>query len=393
MSLLESVRLALEGIMASKLRSFLTTLGIVIGIAAVITVVAIGQGGRQLLIGEMENLGTNLFAVYVDWRETDTTGTEFQVRDVAVIKELVPEVQHLAPLSSAMDQIRGSTKQMNAQVIGTTADLGPVRNLKLADGRFLKPEDDAGGRRVAVIEEDFAREIFGRQEPLGQKIIIRNTSFLVVGVLTSETSMFSFGTGKTVYVPHRAWSEVFNSRQVNQLEGTAVSRELVPEAMQKTVTILERRHGAPDRYTSVSLDQQMEVAKRITGIMTLVVGAVAGISLFVGGIGVMNIMLVSVTERVREIGVRMAVGARRKDILAQFLIESVVLCLIGGAIGMMLGIGGAFLVAKIANWPPLVAPSTVIIAVLFSALVGVLSGLWPANKAAQLDPIEALRRE
>ncbi|MBU4533703.1 MAG: ABC transporter permease [Firmicutes bacterium] len=393
MSLLESVRLALEGIMASKLRSFLTTLGIVIGIAAVITVVAIGQGGRQLLIGEMENLGTNLFAVYVDWRETDTTGTEFQVRDVAVIKELVPEVQHLAPLSSAMDQIRGSTKQMIAQVIGTTADLGPVRNLKLADGRFLKPEDDAGGRRVAVIEEDFAREIFGRQEPLGQKIIIRNTSFLVVGVLTSETSMFSFGTGKTVYVPHRAWSEVFNSRQVNQLEGTAVSRELVPEAMQKTVTILERRHGAPDRYTSVSLDQQMEVAKRITGIMTLVVGAVAGISLFVGGIGVMNIMLVSVTERVREIGVRMAVGARRKDILAQFLIESVVLCLIGGAIGMMLGIGGAFLVAKIANWPPLVAPSTVIIAVLFSALVGVLSGLWPANKAAQLDPIEALRRE
>jgi putative ABC transport system permease protein len=393
MSLLESVRLALEGIMASKLRSFLTTLGIVIGIAAVITVVAIGQGGRQLLIGEMENLGTNLFAVYVDWRETDTTGTEFQVRDVAVIKELVPEVQHLAPLSSAMDQIRGSTKQMNAQVIGTTADLGPVRNLKLADGRFLKPEDDAGGRRVAVIEEDFAREIFGRQEPLGQKIIIRNTPFLVVGVLTSETSMFSFGTGKTVYVPHRAWSEVFNSRQVNQLEGTAVSRELVPEAMQKTVTILERRHGAPDRYTSVSLDQQMEVAKRITGIMTLVVGAVAGISLFVGGIGVMNIMLVSVTERVREIGVRMAVGARRKDILAQFLIESVVLCLIGGAIGMMLGIGGAFLVAKIANWPPLVAPSTVIIAVLFSALVGVLSGLWPANKAAQLDPIEALRRE
>ncbi|MDP3051402.1 MAG: ABC transporter permease [Eubacteriales bacterium] len=393
MSLLESVRLALEGIMASKLRSFLTTLGIVIGIAAVITVVAIGQGGRQLLIGEMENLGTNLFAVYVDWRETDTTGTEFQVRDVAVIKELVPEVQHLAPLSSAMDQIRGSTKQMNAQVIGTTADLGPVRNLKLADGRFLKPEDDAGGRRVAVIEEDFAREIFGRQEPLGQKIIIRNTSFLVVGVLTSETSMFSFGTGKTVYVPHRAWSEVFNSRQVNQLEGTAVSRELVPEAMQKTVTILERRHGVPDRYTSVSLDQQMEVAKRITGIMTLVVGAVAGISLFVGGIGVMNIMLVSVTERVREIGVRMAVGARRKDILAQFLIESVVLCLIGGAIGMMLGIGGAFLVAKIANWPPLVAPSTVIIAVLFSALVGVLSGLWPANKAAQLDPIEALRRE
>lgn len=282
---------------------------------------------------------------------------------------------------------------MNAQVIGTTADLGPVRNLKLADGRFLKPEDDAGGRRVAVIEEDFAREIFGRQEPLGQKIIIRNTPFLVVGVLTSETSMFSFGTGKTVYVPHRAWSEVFNSRQVNQLEGTAVSRELVPEAMQKTVTILERRHGAPDRYTSVSLDQQMEVAKRITGIMTLVVGAVAGISLFVGGIGVMNIMLVSVTERVREIGVRMAVGARRKDILAQFLIESVVLCLIGGAIGMMLGIGGAFLVAKIANWPPLVAPSTVIIAVLFSAFVGVLSGLWPANKAAQLDPIEALRRE
>ncbi|RJX17874.1 MAG: FtsX-like permease family protein [Desulforudis sp.] len=393
MNLLESIRLALEGIMANKLRSFLTTLGIVIGIAAVITVVAIGQGGRQLLVGEMEKLGTNIYVVYVDWRESEVSGTEFDARDIDVIKNLVSEVRYLAPLSYAMVSVRGSVKQMNAQVIGTTADLGAIRNIRLAEGRFLSPQDNAGARRVAVIEQDFAREVFGRQEPLGQKIVIHNTPFQVVGVLAPEDSMFSWGSSKTVYVPNRAWQVVFNSRRVDQIEGSAVERELVPVAMQKTVSILERRHEAHGRYASVSLDQQMEAARKITGIMTLVIGAVAGISLFVGGIGVMNIMLVSVTERVREIGVRMAVGARRKDILSQFLIESVVLCLIGGAIGMMLGIGGAFLVAKLAKWPPLVAPSTVIIAVLFSALVGVLSGLWPANKAAQLDPIEALRRE
>jgi putative ABC transport system permease protein len=392
-NLLESIRLALEGIMANKLRSFLTTLGIVIGIAAVITVVAIGQGGRQLLVGEMEKLGTNIYVVYVDWRESEVSGTEFDARDIDVIKNLVSEVRYLAPLSYAMVSVRGSVKQMNAQVIGTTADLGAIRNIRLAEGRFLSPQDNAGARRVAVIEQDFAREVFGRQEPLGQKIVIHNTPFQVVGVLAPEDSMFSWGSSKTVYVPNRAWQVVFNSRRVDQIEGSAVERELVPVAMQKTVSILERRHEAHGRYASVSLDQQMEAARKITGIMTLVIGAVAGISLFVGGIGVMNIMLVSVTERVREIGVRMAVGARRKDILSQFLIESVVLCLIGGAIGMMLGIGGAFLVAKLAKWPPLVAPSTVIIAVLFSALVGVLSGLWPANKAAQLDPIEALRRE
>ncbi|MDA8096780.1 MAG: ABC transporter permease [Clostridia bacterium] len=393
MNLLESIRLALEGIMANKLRSFLTTLGIVIGIAAVITVVAIGQGGRQLLVGEMEKLGTNIYVVYVDWRESEVSGTEFDARDIDVIKNLVSEVRYLAPLSYVMVSVRGSVKQMNAQVIGTTADLGAIRNIRLAEGRFLSPQDNAGARRVAVIEQDFAREVFGRQEPLGQKIVIHNTPFQVVGVLAPEDSMFSWGSSKTVYVPNRAWQVVFNSRRVDQIEGSAVERELVPVAMQKTVSILERRHEAHGRYASVSLDQQMEAARKITGIMTLVIGAVAGISLFVGGIGVMNIMLVSVTERVREIGVRMAVGARRKDILSQFLIESVVLCLIGGAIGMMLGIGGAFLVAKLAKWPPLVAPSTVIIAVLFSALVGVLSGLWPANKAAQLDPIEALRRE
>lgn len=393
MNLLESIRVALEGIMVSKLRSFLTTLGIVIGIAAVIAVVAIGQGGRAVLMSEMEKIGTNIFAIYVDWRSNkQITGREFDLSDVAMIKDKVPGVTRLSPHSQIMGDIRGPKDKKYARITGVTSDYPYIRNFNMKKGRFFTEEDNAGKRRVAVIDEDLAGQVFGRAEALGSKINLGNTPFLVVGVVAKEESALGFNENPSVYIPIQVWRVMFND-QVQTLEGSAVSKEKVEETMNQAVKLLERRHREPGKYASFSMEQEMQTANKITGIMTLIIGAIAGISLFVGGIGVMNIMLVSVTERTREIGIRMALGARRRDILVQFLIEAVMLCLLGGVIGMALGIGGAYLIAKIAKWPPLVSWWTALLAFAFSAAIGVVFGILPANKAARLNPIEALRRD
>jgi len=243
-----------------------------------------------------------------------------------------------------------------------------------------------------VLDEALADKIFGRSEPVGSRVSIGGTPFQVIGVVAKGDSMLGFSEEARVFIPSRSWHNMFGS-YINHLEGSAVSREKVQETMDRAVKVLERRHRGSDKHVSYSMEQQIQSANEITGIMTMVISAIAGISLFVGGIGVMNIMLVSVTERTREIGIRMALGARRKDILIQFLIESVVLCVLGGIIGMALGIGGAFLIAKLAKWPPLVSWWTALPAFTFSAAIGIIFGMLPANKAAKMDPIEALRRD
>ncbi len=393
MNLLESVRVALEGIRSNKLRSFLTTLGIIIGIAAVIAVVAIGQGGRAMLMAEMEKVGTNIFAIYVDRRSGEQpTGRMFELSDVQVLKDKVPGISYLSANSTTMDDVRGSKDKMYSQVWGVSSDYEYIRKLNMKNGHFFNREDDSLGRRVAVLDEALADEIFGRSEPVGHMVHIGSTPFLVVGVVAKGDSMLGFSEEARVFIPSRSWHNMFGT-YVNSLEGSAVSREKVQEIMDQSVKVLERRHRSSAQYISYSMEQQMQSANQITGIMTLIIGAIAGISLLVGGIGVMNIMLVSVTERTREIGIRKALGARRRDILTQFLIESVVLCLLGGTIGMMLGVGGAFLIAKLAKWPPLVSWWTMLIAFFFSATIGIIFGMLPANKAAKMNPIEALRRD
>jgi putative ABC transport system permease protein len=393
MNLLESIRVALEGIMVSKLRSFLTTLGIVIGIAAVIAVVAIGQGGRAVLMSEMEKIGTNIFAVYVDWRsDKQITGREFDLSDVTVIKDKVPDVTYLSPRNQTMGDVRGPKEKIHARITGVSSDYPYIRKFNMKEGRFFAEEDDTGKRKVAVLDEDLAGQVFGRSQALGSKITLGDTPFLVVGIIAKGESALGFSENPSVYIPIQVWQVMFN-KQVQMLEGSAVSKEKVDEAMGQAVKILERRHRDAGKYASESMEQQMQAANKITGIMTLVIGAIAAISLFVGGIGVMNIMLVSVTERTREIGIRMALGARRRDILVQFLIEAVMLCLLGGVIGMALGTGGAYLIAKLAKWPPLLSWWTALLAFAFSAAIGVVFGILPANKASKLNPIEALRRE
>lgn len=393
MNLLESIRVALEGVRSNKLRSFLTTLGIIIGIAAVIAVVAIGQGGRAMLMAEMEKVGTNIFAIHVNWRSGEQpTGRMFELSDVQVLKDKVPGISYLSANSTTMEDVRGAKDKKYSQVWGVSSDYEHIRKLHIKTGHFFSKEDDSMGRKVAVLDEALADVIFGRSEPVGNKVSIGSTPFLVVGVVARGDSMMGFSESARVFIPSRSWHNMFGT-YVNNLEGSAVSREKVQETMDQAVKVLERRHRSSAQYVSYSMEQQMQSANKVTGIMTLIISAIAGISLFVGGIGVMNIMLVSVTERTREIGIRMALGARRRDILIQFLIESVVLCLLGGIIGMMLGVGGAFLIAKLAKWPPLVSWWTMLIAFAFSAAIGIIFGMLPANKAAKMNPIDALRRD
>lgn len=394
MNIGELILVAIESIKSNKLRSFLTTLGIVIGIAAVIAVVGIGQGGRAMLMQEMEKFGTNMFGIWVNYRDGESFRLDdLQINDITVIKENVPQVKYLAPASYGQMQLRGSKGHKSVQVIGTTADYAQVRNLETVWGRFIRDDDAAVGRRVIVLDERTALKLFGPGNPVGKKVMLMSNSAVVVGVIKSDSSMLGFNSQQIAYLPWSFLSRLNGWEVIHELQGSASSKEEVEAAMNLSKKILERRHHAPNHYYAYSLEQEMESANKVTGIMTLIIGCIAGISLLVGGIGVMNIMLVSVTERTREIGIRMALGARRKDILVQFIIESIVLCLLGGFIGIILGYGGALLVARLAKWPPLVCGWTVLLAVGFSVAVGLFFGIYPANKASKMDPIEALRRD
>lgn len=393
MNLLESIRVALESIRSNLLRSILTTIGIVIGIAAVITIVAIGQGGQATLMGELEKIGSNLFAVQVDWKQEEPrTGKEFALEDIQAIKDQIPQIKNMSAYGFSYESIRGGNKSKSAQIVAAGADHASLENLEMLEGRFFGKADER--RRVAAIDEALAQELFGRKDDvIGKQVVIQGNSLAICGVVKEKGSLLQMGQPKRLYIPIRVWMDIYPGAFINYVQGSTYNGEDVEMAMKQSIKILERRHRVKEMYAGMTLAEQMQMASKVTSVLTLIIGAIAGISLLVGGIGVMNIMLVSVTERTREIGLRMALGARRRDILIQFLIEAIVLCIIGGVIGMTLGVGGAYLIAKLAKWPPLVSWATILLAFAFSAGIGILFGLLPASKASNLDPIDALRHD
>jgi putative ABC transport system permease protein len=395
----ESIQVALEGIWANKLRAFLTMLGIVIGIASVIAVVAIGQGGRAAISRELEKSGSNLFMLYVRSVGTETISPheKLNMQDAVALKGALSSIKEVVPSSIEYGEATAEQRKTQAVVVGTTPPFAVLRNRNVAPGRFFEEEDLSAERRVAVIDEQLSSDLFNGVDPIGKQVIVRNTPLRVIGVIQKEQSLFAqFDMGPKrayVYVPWYTWSAIFGSDRVDQLEASAISKDTVDSAIEASKALLNRRHSTTDKYEAFNVEQMVTSANKVAGIITYIIGAVAAISLFVGGIGIMNIMLVSVTERTREIGIRKAMGARHQDILLQFLLEAVVLSLIGGLVGMVIGIGGAFLASYLLQWPPLVSGFTILIAVLFSAGVGIFFGIYPANKAAKLDPIEALRYE
>lgn len=345
---------------------------------------------------EMERFGSNRFVIYYNYSHDKpiTWLDNFTERDVEVITELAPAVELIIPMNYEKTNAKAGEKEMEVYVRGTTSDFMKIVNLELERGRFFSQEDDVGRRKVGVINSIMADEFFPGSNPIGKRVIINNTPLTVIGVLKEEKSSFGFDDDRAmIFIPIKTFVSVFNNQWIDNLHGKAVSQQKVPDAIDQSISILEKRHRNRGKYKAYNMEKEMEMANRITGIAALIVGSIAAISLIVGGIGVMNIMLVSVTERTREIGIRKALGARRRDILIQFLIEAVVISLIGGMIGMSLGMGGAFVFSKLAKWPPLVSWHMVIIAFIFSTGVGIFFGIYPANKAAKLAPVDALRYE
>jgi putative ABC transport system permease protein len=399
MNFADLVQIVWENLRAHRMRAVLTTIGIAIGIAGVIAVVAVGQGGESVIISEIEKMGSSLyFDISPDYMRGETADSStFSLEDPKLIKDISPAVEKMAAITlGPMVDVRvphSEKKPMMSSLYGTNPDLADIMNLSVEKGRFLSDVDVTAHARVVVIDAGLAEDLFPKDDPLGQKIFVQDTPLTVVGVLEKPPSsmMESFNVW-TIYAPITTAQEMLNTRVISQLCGVAASEDMLQQAISDSVKILESRHSSMSKhYVGTTLEEQLEMVGNVTSVLTTVIAAVAGIALLVGGVGVMNIMLVAVSERTREIGLLKALGARRRDIMQQFLGEAVALCLLGGMIGMIFGILGAFTIAMVANWPPLISIWTILLAVGFSVIIGIFFGLYPASRAASLSPAEALR--
>jgi len=398
-------RIALRALARNKLRAFLTMLGIIIGVGAVIAMVAIGEGAKATIRAQIASLGTNVLVILPG--SANQGGVRFgsgAVRtlidaDAKAIARELPAVAFTSPLVRRQEQVIAGNLNWATLVQGVAPEVQQIRDWDLADGRFLHEGDVDSAAKVAVIGETVARQLFGNDTPTDEVIRIRNIPFRIVGVL-SRKGQSSQGADQddTVMIPYTTMQKrLMRITWVQTILVKAVSAERVEEAEEQITTLLRQRHRiGPERdddFNVRNLSDIAEAASTTARVMGILLGSVASISLLVGGIGIMNIMLVSVTERTREIGIRMAVGARSRDIMLQFLVEAVVMAATGGLIGILLGIGSSELLKKWAQWPTLIDPGIVAIAFFFSGAVGVFFGFYPAQKAANLDPIDALRYE
>lgn len=396
MNLLESFYTAIEGIRANKMRSGLTMLGIIIGITSVIAVTTLGEGGQKAINQEMEKFGQFTFNVYTNWESKEEfSNDDLTVEDTEVLSKISPAIDYIVPYNSSTIEMKGPKKEERVNLTATTPDYFAMqKTLKVAKGRFFNKTDDKEQRAVVVLEEALGSKLFGQMNPIGQRVRWGNSSLVVIGTYTEEKIKFDMGSQSFgAFVPIEYYLSLQEEPYVQMFMGKAKDKASIQPAMQQTTQYLERKHQKKDHYMARSMQESIDQFNQLTGTLTLIFSIIAGISLVVGGVGVMNIMLVSVTERTREIGIRKALGARRQDILIQFLIESVIVCLIGGFIGVLFGLGIAALISHFANLPPLLSWNSVIIAFAFSSAIGIFFGLYPANKAAKLDPIEALRYE
>ncbi len=422
MNLLQSVRIALSALGANKLRTFLTMLGIIIGVGAVIALMSIGQGAQRTVTSQIQSLGTNLLFVRPGStqqggvRSAQGSASTLTIEDAEAIPREVPLVAATAPEQSNFGQILGNGQNTSSRVTGTTPAYEEVRNHRVANGEFFTRQHMDGRSTVAVLGSNVATTLFGEDDPIGQSVRVSfnnraAANFRVIGVMEPKGGT-SFGNqDDQVFVPITTMQARLSSQR-NARGGTNVSvinvqvtdEKQMKEAVDQVAAVLRERHRVvEDDFVIQSQEDFLTTFSQITQTFTILLGSVAGISLLVGGIGIMNIMLVSVTERTREIGIRKAIGARRRDILSQFLVESVMVSLWGGLIGVILGWGASKLIGGVRLPVPggqspqgletVVAPEAVLLAFCVSAAVGIFFGAYPASRAARLNPIEALRYE
>ena len=410
MNLLSALLSALRALGTNWLRSMLTMLGIIIGVAAVITMIAIGGGARARVEEQIKSLGTNIMLVMPGAQTTGgvrmgaQTGQTLTEEDARAIAADVPEVHAAAPSLRTGTQVVAANANWSTSVMGTTADYLEVRDWPLQAGRNFEDAELAGSGKVVLLGQTVARELFGDADPIDQTVRVRRVPMQVIGVL-SRKGQNSMGQDQddVILVPLSTYRNRIQGMSAGRIKRVgAISVKVhegqsMQDAGDKIRELLRQRHrlqgGTDDDFTLRNLTEMLQAQEESSRVMSLLLAAVAGVSLVVGGIGIMNIMLVSVTERTREIGLRMAVVARSRDILGQFLIEAVTLSLVGGAIGIVLGIVATWLIGSFAGWQVMLSPQSIVLAVGFSAAVGVFFGFYPARRAAALLPIQALRHE
>jgi putative ABC transport system permease protein len=400
----ETFAVALSSIRSNALRSILTMLGIIIGVGAVITMVALGTGAQKAVEERIAALGANVFTVFAgqgrsgavmitDRTVLSTDDYDALVHDATLLKAVVPEAQQA-------QQVVFGNQNRNLQVIGTTANYTDVRNYTVPFGRMFTNGDDASRQRYAVLGSAVP-EMFGGNPAamIHQTILIRGIPFEILGVLSTKGASGGFqNPDEQIIIPlQTAQYRVFGSKRLRSMSIQVENGIPIEQGMVDLERVLRREHhirpGGENDFTIRNQQDILQTQQQATQVFTTLLASIAAVSLVVGGIGIMNIMLVSVTERTREIGVRKALGATRGNILLQFMIEALTLCILGGAVGVLLGIGTTIVLSRVMQWNTLISPSAVIVAFGFSALVGLFFGIWPARRAARLDPIVALRYE
>jgi putative ABC transport system permease protein len=401
------LRTALRALGAHKIRSGLTLLGIVVGVAAVVAMVAIGQGTRAQVMQTVESMGTNLLTVSAAQLKF-TAGRQQQAGSLAVtltekdaraISEEIGAVSAVAPAQSKRLSVKIEDQTTTTTVVGTNAEFQTVRNFRPVSGGFFDEEQERSSARVAVLGQTALLNLFGSRDPLGETIRIGNVPFQVIGVLEAKgLDISGQDQDDQILIPLRtALRRVFNLTSLNTIYVSARDTQSMESAAIAITDLLRERHrlhsGTTDDFTIQNQSTLLATQSAVSGTFTLLLGSIGSISLLVGGIGILAIMLIAVRERTREIGLRRAVGARRKDILLQFLIETALLSVLGGIGGVLTGIIGATVVAAVTNWPMLIPWPTAIGAVAFSLILGLVFGVHPARKAAALDPIVALRTD
>lgn len=405
MNFLETIRIAVDSLLRQKTRALLTMLGIIIGVGAVISMVAVGQGAQSAVESQIASLGTNVLIIYPGStsqggvRTGAGSRTSLTMGDVNAIREQCPSVALVSPNTRAGRQVVAGNLNWGTSIQGGSPEYFQIRDWQIASGDYFTEQDERGATKVCVLGQTVVQNLFPGQDPVGQIVRIGNMPFVVTGTLPSKgQTAWGQDQDDIVVAPFSTVQrKIQGIDHVSSILISAASKELIPSAQREATEILRVRHKIqPWDEDDFTIRNQSEIAAAATAtssIMQMLLVGVALVSLLVGGIGIMNIMLVSVTERTREIGIRMSIGARRFDILWQFLIESIMLSVVGGIIGIGMGFGVSNLFAQFAGWPVVVSPLAILLAFIVSASVGIFFGFYPARKASSLSPIDALRFE